>query len=327
MGVLGGGWTMESGGGQGRGGWIKESVNLVSVGGWVCVCVGVLSVGLGPGLDSMSPARSRRSASHAAGTHGWLPQKTGRPGLRRGGVGGYNLHSVPPNSPPDCGTVAHQPRAGCIRLVPTSRLYPFGAHEQAVSVWCGSKLSPSLFNYYIADMPRPTPPVKRVCYADDITVWATGPKIPQLESMINNYLRDVSIYLKDNSLLIYAPKSTVTLFTPDKHQFQMHPDIILEDTQLPLERSPKILGVIMDPSLSFHKHCGYVSDRIDKRNNMLKALAGSSWGQDKETLLMTYNALGKSIANYAAPVWSTNASDSSFKKIQTAQNAALRTAT
>ena len=83
----------------------------------------------------------------------------------------------------------------------------------------------------------------------------------------------------------------------------------------------------MGPSISFHKHCNYVSDRIDKRNNMLKALAGSSWGQDNETLLMTYNALGKSIANYAAPVWSTNASDSSFKKIQTAQNAALRTAT
>ena len=34
------------------------------------MCVGVLSVGLGPGLDSMSPARSRHSASHAAGTHG-----------------------------------------------------------------------------------------------------------------------------------------------------------------------------------------------------------------------------------------------------------------
>ena len=65
-------------------------------------------------------------------------------------------------------------------------------------------------------MPRPTPPVKRVCYADDITVWATGPKIPQLESMINYYLGDVSIYLKDNSLLI-----SVTLFTPDKHQFQI----------------------------------------------------------------------------------------------------------
>ena len=43
--------------------------------------------------------------------------------------------------------------------------------------------------------------------------------------------------------------------------------------------------------------------------------------------MLTHNALGKSIASYAAPVWSTNASDSSFKKIQTAQNGALRTET
>ena len=108
---MGGGWTMESGGGQGRGGWIKESVNLVSVGGWVCVCVGVLSVGLGPGLDSMYPARSRRSASHAAGTHGWLPQKNWEAGPpeRRG-----RWIQFAQCSPP---TVAHQPRAGCIRLV------------------------------------------------------------------------------------------------------------------------------------------------------------------------------------------------------------------
>ena len=95
----------------------------------------------------------------------------------------------------------------------------------------------------------------------------------------------------------------------------MHPDITLEDTQLPLERSPDILGVILGPSISFHKHCNYVLDRIDKKNNMLKALAGSSWGHDKETLLMTYNALGESIANNAAPVWSINTSDLSFKKI------------
>ena len=75
----------------------------------------------------------------------------------------------------------------------------------------------------------------------------------------------------------------------------------------------------MDPSLSFHRHCNYVSDRIHKTNNMLKALAGSSWGLDKVTLLLTYNALGKSIKSYAAPVWSTNVSDSSFKKIDSAE--------
>ena len=50
-----------------------------------------------------------------------------------------------------------------------------------------SKLSPSMFSFYIADMPRPTAPVKRVCYADDINVWATGVKIPDLENSINSY--------------------------------------------------------------------------------------------------------------------------------------------
>ena len=72
------------------------------------VCVRVFRVGFGPGLDSMSPARSRRSASHAAGTHGWLPKKTGWRGRWI-----QFAQCVPP--PPDCGTPT------------TSRLYPFGA--------------------------------------------------------------------------------------------------------------------------------------------------------------------------------------------------------
>ena len=59
----------------------------------------------------------------------------------------------------------------------------------------------------------------------------------------------------------------------------------------------------------------------------MKVLAGSSWRQEKEILLLTYNTLEKSIASYTEPVWSTNASDSSFKKIQISLNAALRTAT
>ena len=79
----------------------------------------------------------------------------------------------------------------------------------------GSKLSQSLFSFYIDDMPRPTEPVKRLCYADDITVWATGVNIPDLEDSINSYIEEITAYLNDNSLLIYAPKSTVTLFSPD----------------------------------------------------------------------------------------------------------------
>ena len=50
-------------------------------------------------------------------------------------------------------------------------------------------------------------------------------------------------------------------------------------------------------------------------------------GQQKETLLMTYKAVGRSIINYAAPVWSPNLHDTNYRKFQYSQNEALRIAT
>ena len=61
-------------------------------------------------------------------------------------------------------------------------------------------------------MPIPTEPVKRVCYADDLTVWASGVNIPDLEVSINNYLEEITAYLMDNSLLIPAP-----VWSPNLH--------------------------------------------------------------------------------------------------------------
>ena len=55
-------------------------------------------------------------------------------------------------------------------------------------------------------MPIPTEPVKRVCYADDLTVWASGVNIPDLEVSINNYLGEITAYLKDNSILEYSSR-------------------------------------------------------------------------------------------------------------------------
>ena len=91
------------------------------------------------------------------------------------------------------------------------------------------------------------------------------------------------------------------------------------DSQIPLVQCPTILGV-------YNKHIGYVAERVSSRNNILKALAGTSWGQ-QETLLMTYKAVGRSIINYAAPVWSTNLRDTNYRNIQYTQNEALRIAT
>ena len=100
----------------------------------------------------------------------------------------------------------------------------------------GSKRSPTLFSFCLADMSWPTELVKRICYADDITIWSwtSGVKIQELEHKINNYLKEMSCFLRDNSLLISAPKSTVTMFTPDPKQANTHPKIKISDAEFPL---------------------------------------------------------------------------------------------
>ena len=143
-------------------------------------------------------------------------------------------------------------------------------------------------------MPRLTGLVKRARCADNITVWATGVQIPVLEQQISSYMEEISTFLKDNSLLISALKSTATLFTPNPFQFRIHPKITIVATILPLERIPKVLGVHLEISFAYHHHCENVVKRVSKRNNILKALTRTSWGQQKETLLMTYKAVRRS---------------------------------
>ena len=165
-------------------------------------------------------------------------------------------------------------------------------------------------------MPRPTEPVKRICYADNITVWVSGVELSELEHKVKTYLTEMSRFLWENSLFISEPKSSVTLFMPDPAQANTRPKIKIADSELPLVRSHKLVGVYLDTLFSFNKHCVQVANRASKRNNVLKALAVTNWGQQKETLLMTYKALGRPIANYAAPVWSIHASETIIGKVQ-----------
>ena len=70
-----------------------------------------------------------------------------------------------------------------------------------------------------------------------------------------------------------------------------------------------------------------VAKKSRNRLRILKALAGTNWGQNKETLLITYKALIRSQFDYAAPVWYTNAKKTPVKRLQHIQNAGLRPVT
>ena len=134
-------------------------------------------------------------------------------------------------------------------------------------------------------------------------------------------------WARERGLTISLPKSSVTLFTSHTHESHTHPAVSLDNDTLPLNRKPCILGVTFDPHFTFSPHISSIITRATPRLNILRALAGTTWGASKETLLITFKSLIQSLFTYAAPVWFPNASPSSIAKLQTLQNSALRTAT
>ena len=142
---------------------------------------------------------------------------------------------------------------------------------------------------------------------------------------LNIYLSQVLNYIK--KLTVSTAKSTVTLFTPDTHEHHLHPHVKLADYVVPLEKKPRVLGVTLDTNLTFTQHCNNIAVKVQQRNNVLIALAGSTWGCDKETLLMAYQAIGRSILSYCCHVWTPSPMDTNWSRFQRAQNSALRITT
>ena len=180
----------------------------------------------------------------------------------------------------------------------------------------GGVLSPALFNYHLADFPTPPPNIKLIKYADDITIYISGQLVADLVNRLNVYLSQVLNYINNNKLTVSTDKSTVTLFTPDTHKHHLRPQVKLADQVLPLEKKPKVLGVSLDTQLTFTQHCNNIAVKVQQRNNVLKALAGSTWVCDKETLLTTCQAICRSLLSYCCPVWTLTGAGSNRRKFR-----------
>ncbi len=191
----------------------------------------------------------------------------------------------------------------------------------------GGVLSPILFNLYMSSMPSPPGKIKLVTYADDGNLLNSGPTVEPLVEELNSYLSVLNNWFKSRNLFISPSKSSATLFTTASNEVSTTLDIIIDGETVPTVKKPKILGVTFDNLLSFRQHATDMKTKLQTKNNVLKALAGSTWGKEKEVLVTTYKAIGQSVLNYCCPIWTPSLSTTSWKGLQTAQNAALRVAT
>ena len=145
-------------------------------------------------------------------------------------------------------------------------------------------------------------------YADDITITSTHTSTSAAKKYIQPYLHKVFAWTKQNNLLLNPDKTTCTLFTPDPAEYTSNQDLTINNKALPMATHPKVLGLTLDPKLTYSTHIHNISVQAHKPLQIIKALTATGWGKQKETLMATYKAVMRPALEYASSVWSPIAS-------------------
>lgn len=188
----------------------------------------------------------------------------------------------------------------------------------------GSVLSPTLFNIYTSDIPRPADRrVKLAIYADDTAVLATSRNVLLLADLIQDYLLVLQNYFENWLISVNAEKSSALLVTKRLKLPNPLPVIEMFGTPIPWKSEVKYLGVIIDKKLTFRQHIDRAANLGRSSMAQLAPLLCKKSQLSPSNKLTIYKAIVRPIMLYACLVWG-HAAVSNIQKIQTIQNRALR---
>ena len=190
----------------------------------------------------------------------------------------------------------------------------------------GSILSPILFIILLSTMPNVLPIVSKEL-ADDIAFSITsdtydgpGGAISLMQAAINRF----SEWCDSMKLKINVQKTKVMVFSTKK--YLVPPILRLNGEYIQEVKKYRYLGMTLDaPYLTWGEHFKELKTHCTRTVNILKSLAGTNWGADRETLLKIYQAMIKGKIAYGCPAY-ISASDTNLGTLEIVQNQALRIA-
>ena len=147
------------------------------------------------------------------------------------------------------------------------------------------------------------------------------------QQIIQPYLHKIYEWAITNNLYINTEKTITTLYTPDPAEYSTTLSLKLNNQTLPTTKHPKILGITLDPKLTFSQHINVTIIKAKQTLNILKALTSTKWGKQKELIVSIFKTFTQTILEYANTIWSPIISNTNIKNLQTIQNTALRIAT
>ena len=147
-----------------------------------------------------------------------------------------------------------------------------------------------------------------------------GPLDPPIEERVNK-LEDYCDYWK---LKINENKSVYSIFTKSHKVAKDKLNLKINNGSLGKEANPTYL-VTLDYQMTLNQHLENIYKKADKRLNLIKHLASSNWGADKNTLLVRSLYLGytRSVIDYNI-VLQNVCSRAAKQNVDRIQNQALR---
>ena len=192
--------------------------------------------------------------------------------------------------------------------------------EEALSE--GSALSCTLFLIFINDLAKHLA-VQKALFADDLVIWVSD-KYPILsKTKLNRALATIASFCELWKLQLNIQKTCYTIFTLSPKTAKKHLNLRLRNENVNKEESPVYLGVTLDRQMNLSQHINSLKEKAQRRLNLVKRLASTSWGADKLTLRQLYLGYVRSVIDYNLPLQNL-ASKSSTTSLDRIQNQALR---
>ena len=180
------------------------------------------------------------------------------------------------------------------------------------------------FNIGVSDIPDQVPEVDVSQYADDVDIWKTHRNISFALKKIQTSLDKLTDWCSEWGFQWSVPKTVAIIFT--NKRIINFPELKLNNKNIKFQQNAKFLGLFFDSKLCWNKHFQYIIDRCKPRINLLRCIAGSTWGADGPMLLRIYKALIRSILDYGCEAFNS-ASDSLKASLDSVQYKALKICT
>ena len=184
----------------------------------------------------------------------------------------------------------------------------------------GSILGPLLFSLYINDLPYYIP-AKLNLYADDTAITVFGKTGQELKTKLENSSTVLSIWFRQNRLSLNTKKTKVMLFGTRQSLAKLDDFVLrIDGKRIESVSKFKYLGVMLDPTLSFHDHVSYIQS---KTLGKIKVLGRARSFLSQELCLSLYRTLVLPLFDFNDHVYDCLTVNDSYT-LQKLQNTALR---